>query len=116
MRTASRPFLTAVVVASAVACSAALHPRTTREGKMFPAAKVQEIEAGFTEQQVREVLGEPLEVETGNSVVWRYYEKYQPRSCTEQVAGLTVTERETISVEARVTFAAGLVQSVEVTE
>ena len=68
----------------------ALRPRTTLDGRFFPAARVIDIRAGQTESQVRALLGEPYEVlKSGENEVWRYYERFEPRGCDDPPPTIT---------------------------
>jgi outer membrane protein assembly factor BamE (lipoprotein component of BamABCDE complex) len=99
----ARLLLTGLVVGCCTACMVSLHPRTTLEGRPFDAGRAETIHAGQTEAQVREVLGEPFQLNgRPPDTVWRYYERFTPRGCGPV---------PTVIREFRVTFVNGVVVS-----
>jgi len=60
----------------------AIRPHITIEGHLFNFGALPTVVEGESFANVREALGEPLEVhEAGDSVTWRYYERANPRWC-----------------------------------
>lgn len=105
--------LIAALCALAWGCSYATGVREI-EGRKFPAEQVSTLHRGMTPQEVREKLGEPLEirsVEGGES--WRYYCKLRQEG-TKWILGVfpVVTRGESWSREALLIFRGGVVDSV----
>ena len=110
-----RPCLAVVTWALlASGCSYALHPRSTFEGRAYPADRIAEIQRGMTESQVEGVLGAPLDVrEDAGLVTWRYFERAQLRGCRQSFFGVPLGDTPVVTTQARIYFTAGVVQRVE---
>ena len=114
-RCLSPQVLVLVWAISSVACATGLHPHTTIAGQPFPAGQVTELHEGQTPEEVREVLGEPFEMQdVSDRTIWRFYEKANPRGCTTYLFGLPLGSRPESVSEALVTFHAGRVVSIRV--
>ena len=100
-----------VVVLSGCASSGrveAIHPHVTLEGHLFNFDALSTVTEGMSAAQVRETLGEPLEIsEAGDNVTWRYYERANPRWCD----GGTTTKAPEYRIEALLLFTNGLLAS-----
>jgi outer membrane protein assembly factor BamE (lipoprotein component of BamABCDE complex) len=113
--TAWRRWLVAAVVACSVfGCAAGLHPHTTLAGRYFDSERVSELRELQSAEDVRAILGAPLEVqEADDEVVWRYFEQSHPRGCTSYLFGvLPLSRRPTWKREALITFREGRVAKV----
>ena len=75
--------LTGVLFAGPTGCvTTHLYAHRTLEGSFIPADRLDLIHEGLPAEQVRELLGEPLTVETATGgEMWRYFERAQPRWC-----------------------------------
>src|SRR5262245_51441176 len=94
-----------VIAPLTTACASGLHPHTTLAGRPFPSARTEELREGQTPDEVRGILGDPLEItEAAEATVWRYYERANPRVCTTYVFGLSLGGRPEWVDEASVTF------------
>jgi len=71
------------------ACSYALHPHRTLEGRSFRWDVAKSIAQGTPEAEVLEKLGPPLEVlpNSSGAAVWRYHERAQLRGCRTALFG-----------------------------
>jgi outer membrane protein assembly factor BamE (lipoprotein component of BamABCDE complex) len=59
-----------------------LYAHHTIEGQPFRFTGLAELKQGMTGDAVRSTLGDPLEVaEAGDVMVWRYFERANPRWC-----------------------------------
>jgi outer membrane protein assembly factor BamE (lipoprotein component of BamABCDE complex) len=84
--------------------TASLQPRTTLEGRPFDVTKADAVHVGLSEPDVREILGDPLQITNdGQQTSWRYYERFTPRGCNPPI----------LSQEIRITFRGGVVVSSE---
>jgi outer membrane protein assembly factor BamE (lipoprotein component of BamABCDE complex) len=97
-------------------CSAALHPHATLEGRYFPSHKFPDVHVGQSADDVKAVLGEPLDSATrGDITEWRYFERPQPRECTYKFLGLVpMSGRHVRTVEVRVAFRDGVVSAMQI--
>ena len=94
-------------------CALALQGHSTIEGKPFPSHRAGEVTKGQTAEQVRSVLGDPVEITERDGVTtWRYFEKFHPRACSTLLFGMTISSPQPQLVEAIVTIRDGLVQDV----
>jgi outer membrane protein assembly factor BamE (lipoprotein component of BamABCDE complex) len=74
---------------------------------------VADVRVGQTEAEVRALLGDPMEVLPDHETeTWRYFEVFQPRGCTTEVFGISLSRRPTRRVELVITFAHGHVSAV----
>jgi outer membrane protein assembly factor BamE (lipoprotein component of BamABCDE complex) len=92
----------------------ALHGHSTIEGKYFPSHRTAEVAKGQSSEQVRSVLGDPLEAtEMGGVTTWRYFEKFYPRACTTTLFGISLSSLQPESIEAVVRIRDGVVEDVK---
>jgi outer membrane protein assembly factor BamE (lipoprotein component of BamABCDE complex) len=68
--------LALMVVPLVLSCAYATGKPRTVQGQDFPYGQVEQVHEGMPVEQVRELLGEPFEVEaTPTGKRWRYYER-----------------------------------------
>jgi hypothetical protein len=110
-----RLVITAYLVVSA-ACSYALHPHQTLDGKPYEWSRAAAIKPGATEAEVLAELGQPLEVLTAEQgTVWRYYERARLWGCRTELLGVIPWgDTPVVSNEAKFRFVHGVVERVDV--
>jgi len=87
---------------------AAIRPHITLEGHLFEFGALPTIAEGMSFANVRDALGEPLEIsEVGDSVTWRYFERANPRWCD----GGSSTEAPEYRIQALLVFTNGTLVS-----
>jgi hypothetical protein len=105
------------VVVLGAGCMASLHPRTTLAGQYFPAERVAEVRQGMSSLEVRAILGEPVEaLQLGDVTALVYFERYQPRGCTDSFLGIPLSRRPVLSARATITIRSGVVLAVQTGE
>lgn len=112
--TAWRLIVTALLGSSA--CSAALHPHRTLEGRPFSWHEVKTLAPGDAEAEVLERVGQPFEVrEQGpGEVVWLYHERARLHGCRTALFGVIPWgDSPVVTVDARVQLRDGVVVKVE---
>jgi outer membrane protein assembly factor BamE (lipoprotein component of BamABCDE complex) len=110
-----RTTLGALVAAlSAWACVATLYPHRTIEGAPFPFAQLPAVREGMTSEEVRALLGAPLQrTDAQEASTWRYFERANPRWCD---GGSSGSNRPEYSIEAILVFSGAVLANKSVNQ
>lgn len=104
-----------VLVVLLLSCSYAKGPPYVVDGRLFRDDKVESVQEGMPAERVRELLGEPLDIEQQDGVErWRYY-VWQRQVETIRYLGLIPVKKPLYSgaKEATICFRDGVVQDVQ---
>ena len=82
MRVVRQAWLFLLAATSLAGCASHLYAHHTLAGRYFPVQRAAELQRGLAADAVRNLLGEPLQIdERSSGSTWRYFEVAQPRWC-----------------------------------
>jgi outer membrane protein assembly factor BamE (lipoprotein component of BamABCDE complex) len=82
MRIPRQAGLLLLAATSLAACASHLYAHQTLAGRYFPVERAAELQRGLAADAVRNLLGEPLQIDDASSgSTWRYFEVAKPRWC-----------------------------------
>ena len=109
--------VTAQAALLAQSCSYGSLPPRTLDGHVFRWDRVEMLEGGMPDSQVRALLGEPFEIVPvdSDSIRWRYYERARPKGDVVKLLGLIpVSTPAAQSMEVNIVFRHNVVENIRI--